>query len=503
MRDDHEEKHSSSHVSDMNGEEFRRALEAVGGWIARYMSRPEDYPVLSRVRPGEIRNALPKEPPEEGTDFESIFDIFSEKLVKGITHWNHPSFFAYFPCGASAPGMMGELLAAALGLNGMIWRTSPVVTELEEVALDYFRIMLGLEDSFSGVIMDTASTSTLCALAAARETLAELHIRERGMAGRADLPALRVYASAEAHSSIEKAAIVLGIGQENVVKIGVDRRYRMDPALLERAIETDAESGRRPFCVVATAGTTSSTSVDPVEEIARICEERSLWLHIDAAYAGSAAILPEKRSLFSGWDRADSIVINPHKWLFTQLDLSTLYFRDASALKRAFSLTPEYLSSRESGEARNLMDYGFQLGRRFRALKLWMVINYFGKRGLQALLRGHLRLADKLKDWIEESEDFELMAPVPFSTVCFRLNPAKGGTPVEGPGDEAARERLNRLNERLLAAVNDTGTVFLSHTKLAGNYVLRCSIGNIRTEEKHVRSLWELLNRKARELIRH
>jgi aromatic-L-amino-acid decarboxylase len=487
---------SCGHISDMTSREFREATARVIDWITRYFENPEEFPVLSQIQPGDIKAALPGEPPTDGRDFEAILNDFENHLVKGVTHWNHPCFFAYFPCGASGAGIIGELLSATLGLNGMIWRTSPVVTELEDISLDYLRQMLGLASDFSGVIVDTASTSSLCALAAARESLREYNIREKGMAGRDDLPPLTLYMSQEAHSSIEKDAIVLGVGQENVRKIPVDSEYRMIPVELERNILADLGNGFRPFSVVATIGTTSSTAVDPVEVIADICAERGLWLHIDAAYAGSAAILPEKRSLFAGVNRADSLVVNPHKWLFTQLDCSALYCRKPDLLKSAFSLVPEYLTSSEQDSAKNLMDYGFQLGRRFRALKLWMVINYFGSSGLQELLRRHIDLAGRLASWIEESDRFEIMAPVNFSTVCFRLNPRTHKPDTHSP-PESQEAYLNELNENLLNELNTTGRVFLSHTKLDGRYTLRCAIGNVRTEEKHVRELWNLLQEQA------
>ena len=485
-------------LSDMTSREFRDATSRVIDWITGYFENPDKYPVLSRIRPGDIRKVFPDTPPTEGRDLHAILNDFEKHLIKGVTHWNHPSFFAYFPCGASGAGVIGELLSAALGLNGMIWKTSPVVTELEEISLDYLRQMIGLEPGFSGVIVDTASTSSLCALAAARESLREYNIREKGMAGRADLPALTLYMSTEAHSSVEKDAIVIGIGQENVRKIPVDDEYRMIPSELEKMILADIGQGLRPFCVVATVGTTSSTAVDPVDAIADVCRERGLWLHIDAAYAGSAAILPEKRALFAGINRADSFVVNPHKWLFTQLDCSALYFRRPELLKNAFSLTPEYLTSSEQETARNLMDYGFQLGRRFRALKLWMVINYFGSAGLQSLLRRHIQLAQQLREWIETSDRFELLAPVPFSTVCFRLNPGINKAPRDSSDSPAYDgQRLNSLNERLLNDLNDTGKVFLSHTRLGEIFTLRCAIGNIRTTDKHVKALWKLLNKTA------
>lgn len=483
-------------------EEFRRAVERATGWITDYFANPQDYPVLSRVLPGEITGSFPKSPPRSGRSFNQILDDFENTIVPGITHWNHPSFFAYFAITGSLPGILGEYLSAALNVNGMLWKTSPAVTELEDVALGYLRDMLGLPPTFFGMILDTASTSSLLAVAAARETLADLNIRERGMAGRTDIPPLVLYTSRESHSSIEKAAIVLGVGQENVRKIPTDESFRMDPRVLESSIQADLAAGRRPFCVVATVGTTSTTSVDPVPAIAAICGRFGIWLHVDAAYAGSAAILPEKRDILAGCELADSFVVNPHKWLMTPIDLSAFYCAKPEILKNAFSLVPEYLRTDGETGVTNLMDYGFQLGRRFRALKLWMVINYFGIEGLQSIIRRHLHLAGRLTARLEESPFFELMAPVPFSTICFRFNPSpgsKGGLPQTlEPIDE---NTLDSLNEQLLHAINASGSAYLSHTKIRDHFTLRCAIGNLRTGEEHIDALWKILREHALKLI--
>jgi aromatic-L-amino-acid decarboxylase len=375
----------------------------------------------------------------------------------------------------------------------MLWRTAPAATELEELVLDWLRKLLGLPPEFMGLINDTASVSSLCAIAAAREALG-LRIREEGMAGRSDLPRLRFYTSEQAHSSIEKAAIVLGLGQAGVRKIAVDGQFRLRSQALQTAIEEDLKAGWKPFCVAATVGTTSTTSVDPVPEIADICERYKLWLHVDAAYGGAAAILPEKRSALAGCERADSIVVNPHKWLFVPIDCSAFYCRHPNILRQTFSLVPEYLRTSEDDRVRNLMDYGIQLGRRFRALKLWMVLRSFGSEGLRQLLRAHIALAERFQGWIEASPDFELLAPVPFSVVCFRSHPRD--LPA-GPETEAY---LNRLNGRLLESVNRTGEVFLSHTELNGRFTLRLAIGNLRTTEVHVRRAWDLLQEHAARL---
>jgi len=474
--------------------EFKSAVARVAEWIGGYFARPEDYPLLSQVQRGQILGSFSAEPPSGGRSLDDILDDFESVIVPGVTHWNHPSFFAYFSITGSYPGIVGELLSAALNVNGMLWRTSPALTELESLSLDYLRQLLGLRESFFGQILDTASTSSLVAMAAAREALTGLDIRLEGLAGRPDVPQLVVYTSQEAHSSIDKAAIVLGFGARNVRRIRVDNRFRMDPNALGEAIEADVAAGRRPVCVVATVGTTSTTSVDPVPDIADVCERYGLWLHVDAAYAWAAAILPEKSWIFDGCDRADSIVVNPHKWLFTPIDLSVLLCRRREILRQSFSLVPEYLkSSDESDQAGlpNLMDYGFQLGRRFRALKLWMVINYYGVEGLQDRIREHIRMAGVLRAWAENHPDFAVMAPVEFSTVCLRFEPSRS---------DASAEEVDVLNKSLLEAVNRTGKAFLSHTEVDGRFALRCAIGNIRTEEKHIVALQRLLEEESSKL---
>ena len=466
--------------------QFASAAAEVVRWIDDYFREAERYPVLAQVRPGQVLERLPAAPAEEPEPFQAVWEDFQRVILPGVTHWNHPAFFAYFAITGSAPGVLGELVSAALNVNAMLWRTCPAATELEQVVLDWLRQMLGLPPQF-GVLMDTASVATLCAVAAARESL-ELGIRTRGMAGRPDLPRLRLYTSEQAHSSVEKAAIVLGFGQEGVRKIPTDAEYRMRPDALEEALREDLRAGWRPACVVATVGTTSTTSVDPVDQIAQVCERYGVWLHVDAAYGGAAAILPEMRWVLHGCERADSFLVNPHKWLFTPIDCTAFYTRRPEALRGAFSLVPEYLQTPVS-DAVNFMDYGVQLGRRFRALKLWMVLRMFGVRGLQEALRKHLQLARQFAEWVDSSEEFQRVAPVPFSTVCFRHRV---------PG--LSLEEANRFNERLLEAVNATGQAYLSHTVLRGQYVLRLAVGNLRTELRHVRRCWELLQEHARTL---
>jgi aromatic-L-amino-acid decarboxylase len=479
-------------LGDMGGEEFRRYGREIVDWISRYFEHIEERPVLAQVLPGALRAKLPAAPPQQGEAMEAILADVDGLIVPALTHWNHPRFFAYFATSASVPGIFGELFSAAFDVKAMLWRTSPAAIELEEVALSWLRQMMGLGAEFDGIIYDTASVASMHAIAAARERLG-LNIREEGMSGRADLPLLRVYASEQSHSSIDKAVIALGLGQRSLRKIPSDGEFRMDAAALAQAIEEDKRDRVLPFCVVATVGTTSTTSIDPVPAIADLCEQHKLWLHVDAAYAGSAAVVPELRYILEGAERADSLVTNPHKWLFTPFDLSVLYSRHLDVLRRAFSLVPEYLRTTDTGEARNGMDYGIQLGRRFRALKLWMIIRYFGHEGLAARIREHCRLARLFAGWVEDAPQWETLAPVPFSTVCFRASPP-GGDDETGAARSA---RLDAFNEALMHRVNATGEIFISHTLLRDSLSLRLAIGNIRTTEAHVRRAWELLQEQA------
>lgn len=479
-------------LGDMNKEEFRRFGHELIDWVANYFDHIEDFPVLSQIEPSTLKSQIPASPPQQGEAMESIISDIDRLVLPALTHWSHPSFFAYFATSTSAPGIFGELLSAAFDNKSMLWRTSPASTELEEVVLDWLRQMMGLDPGMIGIIYDTASVSSMHAIAAAREGV-EKRIREEGMSGRSDLPLLRVYASEQAHSSIEKAVITLGLGQRGLRKIPTDGEFRMDAKALAAAIEEDKANGFIPFCIVATVGTTSTSSIDPVAEIVRIGEQHEMWLHVDAAYAGSAAVVPEMRHILDGCERADSVVVNPHKWLFTPFDLSVLYCRHMDLLRRAFSLVPEYLRTPEQEKVRSGSDYGIQLGRRFRALKLWMVIRYFGQDGLAARIREHCRLAQLFASWIDESDDWEILAPYPFALVCFRACPSQ-----PGETDEERSKRLDALNEALMHGVNATGKALLSHTKLNEKLTLRLSIGNIRTNEKHVKQVWELLNEELK-----
>jgi aromatic-L-amino-acid/L-tryptophan decarboxylase len=465
----------------MPADEFRARASEVVEWIAAYLEGVDELPVLARVAPGELRARLPATAPAEPEDMEAILRDFREVVVPGITHWNHPSFHAYFAVTGSGPGILGEMLAAALNVNAMVWRSSPAATELEEHVADWVRDLLGLPASFSGHLQDTASTSSMVSLAAARH-LAYPEARERGLFG---LAPGRIYLSEEAHSSIEKACLTLGFGSEGARRIPVDSEFRMRPDLLAAAVREDRAAGIRPVAVVATVGTTSTTSVDPLADVARVTGDEGLWLHVDAAYAGAAAMLPELRDLFDGWERAHSVVVNPHKWLFTPVDCSLLMTRRPDVVREAFSLVPEYLRTAES-EATNLMDYGVALGRRFRALKLWFVLRYFGAEGVRSRLRDHIRLAQGFAERVDGSPGWERVAPVPFSTVVFRHVP---------PGVDG--EALDRLNLDLMDAVNAAGRVFLSHTRLGGRIALRLSVGNLRTRDEHVDRAWRLLAEAA------
>ncbi len=476
---------SASATGDLSPDEFRAAAHATVDWIADYLESSDQYPVRSQVAPGDVRAALPPVPPQQGESLDHMLRDVQRTIMPGITHWNHPAFFAYFANSASYPGILGELLTAGLNANGMLWVTSPAVTELEAVALDWLRQLMGLGEGWFGQITDTASISTFYALAAARER-AGFEIRTKGMASRVDLPRLRVYCSEHAHSSIDKAVIALGLGQDNLVKIAADEQFRLRPDALAAAIAADVAAGVVPLAVVPCVGTTSTTSIDPVVEVVRIARQYRCWVHVDAAYGGVAAIVPELQYLMDGVDGADSLVVNPHKWLFTPMDCSVFYTRDPRALQQAFALLPEYLTTHTSPEATNLMDYGIQLGRRFRALKLWMVMRAFGRDGLAERIRVHCELAREFAGMVHFEGGWELTAPVTLSLVCFRRAP-----------DGATEDAVARLNATIMERVNARGRVYLSHTKLAGRYTLRLAIGNIRTDRRHVELAWRELRDAA------
>ena len=477
---------TESRFGDMDPEAFRREAHRLADWIADYLADPSRYPVLAQVAPGDVRAQLPADAPREGESFDAIFADFENIILPGITHWNHPGFFAYFAITGSGPGVLAEFLSAALNQQAMLWRTSPSATELEEVVLRWLQRLMRLPDDFEGVIYDTASISTLHALAAARER-AVPSVRDLGLAGRRGCGRFRVYCSDQTHSSIDKAVILLGLGHESLRKVPSDDEFRMRVDALRAAIDEDRVNGITPLAVVATIGSTSTTSVDPLREIAALCRNEGIWLHVDAAYAGVAAMVPGFEHLLDGVATADSLVVNPHKWLFTPFDLSVLYCRHMDVIRSAFSLVPEYLRTTDPSGIRNLMDTGIQLGRRFRSLKLWMVLRHFGAEGLRARLAEHMRLARLFASWVDEADDFERLAPVPFSVVCFRALPG-------GPGTD---EEIDRFNEALLDSVNQSGEVFLSHTRLNGRFVIRIAVGNLHTTEQHVQRAWELLRSQA------
>jgi aromatic-L-amino-acid/L-tryptophan decarboxylase len=473
--------------SGMSSSEFRKHGHAVIDWIADYLEKPDRWRVLSGVRPGDVRYALPQSPPARGEQMDTILEDFQRLIVPATTHWNHPAFMAYFANSSTGAGVLGEALTAALNVNAMLWRTSPAATELELLTLDWLRQMLGLPASFFGVIGDTASSNTLYALAAARELHPKLRIREQGMVARTDLAPIFIYCSEEAHSSVDKAVMTLGFGLNALKRISTDDRLRMDAKELAAVIERDRSAGSIPMAVVATVGTTSTTAIDPVPAIAEICEEHKMWLHVDASYGGAAAILPEMRYVLDGCDQAHSLVVNPHKWLFTPMDCSALYTRRPDLLRRAFQHVPDYLEVSDGEGVVNLMDYGISLGRRFRALKLWFVIRHLGVEGLRSLVSEHIRIARRLAEWIDGDPELERLADVPFSTVVFRHRPGR-----------MAGKTLDDHNAKVLAMVNATRQVYLSHTRVRGSYALRIAIGNIHTTEADVRRAFDLVKEAGR-----
>ncbi len=485
-----QDKNNHYSLGDMPTSEFRKYGHELIDWIADYLEGIKDYPVLPSIKAGEIKSKLPLEPPQKGGSIDAVFSDIEKIIMPGITHWNHPDFMAYFNSTSSGPGILAELLCAGLNVNGMAWHTCPSATELEETMIEWYKKIFNLPKNFWGIIYDTASTSSMHAIAAAREQLSHLKLREKGMTGRNDIPRLRIYSSEQAHFSIDKSVVALGFGLEGIRKIPVDEKFRMIPEKLKHAITEDRENGWLPCCVAATVGTTSTTSVDNVDEIGTICNEEGIWLHVDAAYAGTAAILPEMQWIFKGIEKADSLVINPHKWMFTPIDLSLFLTKKPDMLKRAFSLSADYLTVEKEGTT-NFMNYGIPLGRRFRSLKPWFIIRYFGVEGLQDRIREHIHLAKEFAGWIESHPDFERMAPTDFGVVCFRAVPKNVNDEYE----------LNAFNEKLLDKINKSGKLLLSHTKLNGKYVIRISISGIRTSEQNVKYAQQLIELKLNELL--
>jgi aromatic-L-amino-acid decarboxylase len=449
-------------------------------WIADYREKIEERPIAPNAKPGAVLAQLETAPPEKGASLDEILADIDRVIVPGVAHWAHPQFMSYFGCTTTSPGILAEMITAAMNVNAMTWRTSPAATELESLVLNWLREWLRLPDEFTGVVYDTASISTMHALAVAREE-ASTSVRTLGLSGRTELPIFRIYVSDQAHSSVEKGAIALGLGEHNVRRLACDSQFRMNVAALREAVASDLRHGFKPLAVVATVGTTSTASVDPVREIAEVCAQHQMWLHIDAAYGGGLALLPEHESVTDGWAEADSLVINPHKMLFVPFDFSALYVRDIERLRRLFTLTPEYLHLRDpAGAEINYMDYGVQLGRRFRALKAWVVWRAFGREGIAARVREHLRLAQLFAGWVKGDPRFEISAPVMMGVVCFRL---------KNVDDKAA----DKKNSETVASINASGKAYLTQTKLRGRIVMRLGLGNILTTEEHVRRVWEII----------
>jgi aromatic-L-amino-acid decarboxylase len=467
-------------LGDIPPEVFRKHLHEMADWIADYREKIEERPIAPNAKPGAVLAQLETAPPETGTSFAEIFADIERVIVPGVAHWAHPQFMSYFGCTTTSPGILAEMITAAMNVNAMTWRTSPAATELESLVLSWLRQWLRLPDDFSGVVYDTASISTMHALAVAREE-ASTSVRTLGLSGRTELPIFRIYVSDQAHSSVEKGAIALGLGEHNVRRLACDSQFRMNVAALREAVASDLRHGFKPLAVVATVGTTSTASVDPVREIAEVCAQYQMWLHVDAAYGGGLALLPEHESVTDGWAEADSLVINPHKMLFVPFDFSALYVRDIERLRRLFTLAPEYLHLRDpAGAEINYMDYGVQLGRRFRALKAWVVWRAFGREGIAARIREHLRLAQLFAGWVKDDPRFEISAPVMMGVVCFRLKNAD---------DKAA----DKKNSETVASINASGKAYLTQTKLRGRIVMRLGLGNILTTEQHVRRVWDII----------
>lgn len=472
----------------MDSDTFREQAHKLVDWMADYLDEVENYPVKSQVEPREIFSSLPDKAPHEGESFDVLFKDFQDIILPGITHWQSPSFFAYFPANSSRISVLAEMLTATIGAQCMSWVTSPAATELEERVMEWLREMIGLPPVFqAGVIQDTASTATLCSLLTAREQVTNYSTNESGLYKQKQLI---VYCSTETHSSIEKDVKIIGLGKENLRKIPVDDKYAMIPERLEEVIQQDLERGYQPMAVVVAIGTTGSTAIDPLKEICRIARIHNLWVHVDAALAGTALVLPHLRWMVEGVDQADSFVFNPHKWMFTNFDCSAYFVKDPEALVRTFEILPEYLKTKSQG-VKNYRDWGVQLGRRFRALKLWWVIRSYGVRGIQEKVQLHLDLASWVRKQVEEDPEFELLAPTPLNTVSFRFCP-----PTVQDEDQ-----LNQLNEELMERVNKTGKIYITHTKLANKFTLRFVVGQTEVQERHVVAGWELIRNTTSQMI--
>ena len=462
----------------MTSEEFRKYGHEIVDWMADYLDDIDNLPVKPDISPKTIYNQIPKSPPEKGEAMPDIFNDFKNIIVPGMTHWQSPSFHAYFPGNSSKPSVLAEMLTATMGAQCMLWATSPAATELEDRVMEWLRDMVGLSNGWVGSIQNGASDATLNAVLTAREKASKLEINEKGFQNER----FKIYTSEQIHSSIDKAVAISGIGKDNLTKIAVDEDFALEPVALERAVEQDLKNGDQPLMIIAAIGTTGSTAIDPIKEIAAIAKKYGIWLHVDAALAGSALILEEMRWMAEGMEDADSFVFNPHKWLFTNFDASAYFVRDKEALINTFAITPEYLRTKEDNEVNNYRDWGVPLGRRFRALKLWFVIRSYGVKGLKEKIALHLSLAQWFKEQVENDESFELVAPVPLNTICFRK--------IQ-PGRSLQEE--NDMNEELMDALNKSGEVFLTHVKLEGKYVLRMVIGQTEVQKSHVEKAWKLI----------
>jgi len=470
----------------MNIEEFRRHAHELVDWMADYLSNVDSYPVRSNSRPGDVLEQIPDSPPPSGESFASIMQDFESTIVPGLTHWQSPSFMAYFTANSSPPSVLAEMLTATIGAQCMIWQTSPAAAELEERMMTWLAEMIGLSTEWSGVIQDTASTANLCALLTAREKNTGF---DSNLSGLFDRRPYGIYCSTETHSSVDKAVRIAGLGSSNIRKISVRDDLSLDPVALRESIEKDISDGITPLCVFVTIGTTSTTAVDPIREIGEICRGHDIWLHVDAAYFGTALVLPEYRWMADGAELADSFVFNPHKWMFTNFDCSAYFVKDEAALVRTFEILPEYLKTSEKSRVKSYRDWGVQLGRRFRALKLWFVIRTYGVEGIQKMVRTHIEYAQKLAESIRNERDFEILAPAPLTLICFRYKP-------HGISDE---DDLERLNSSILEKINSTGDLYLTHTKVSGKYAIRIVVSQTYVTRETVDRAWELIRRVCHE----
>lgn len=473
----------------IDAKDFRKHAHEFVNWMADYLENVEDLPVKSQVKPGEIFSQIPDAPPAESEDMSAIFDDFRNIILPGMTHWQSPNYFAYFTANSSYPSVLAEMLTATMAAQCMVWETSPAAAELEEKVMRWLREMIGLPDLFEGVIQDTASTATLVALLTAREKYSEYQVNESGFSGSEKF---RIYCSTEAHSSIEKAVKMAGLGKQNLVKIETDAALAIVPGRLMEAVELDIANGYTPLCVIAALGTTGTGAIDPLPPIAAFCRDQNIWLHVDAAWAGTALVLPEHRYMIEGIEAADSFVFNPHKWMFTNFDCSAYFVKDVGALLKTFEILPEYLKTGTRGQVNDYRDWGVQLGRRFRALKLWFVIRDYGVEGIRSKVKDHIDWAEELAVLVRQEADFALFEPQHLGLVCFRYTP-RGIT---------QKEELNAMNKRLMNSLNDTGKIFLTHTKVDGRITLRMVVGQTNVTRDHVMRAWELVKLSAREQVR-